>query len=323
MQKTQVLIIGHGLCGAWLSQMLAAKNISNIVIDSGAKNTASSIASGIINPVSGFTFAVSELAEKTIPMAVAAYQKTLPSCIKPIPHYHFLQNQTEQHFFDKKLQENSPFLEACTQEIPFFEHDLGIALLKNNWLVHVEAFLTNNIKKLGKNYKEEFYENEFLVVNNNSITYRNITAQKIIFCEGAAAFSNSYFKQLPFVLAKGEALIADIPNLPSNAIYKNKFSIVPWKNGLWWIGSNFERNFIDNLPTGAFKQEVTDWLTSFLKIPFSIIEHVAAIRPTTANRLPIAYIDQNVGILNGMGTKACSLAPYFAEQLAKEIEQRL
>jgi hypothetical protein len=28
---------------------------------------------------------------------------------------------------------------------------------------------------------------------------------------------------------------------------------------------------------------------------------------------------QNIGIFNGMGTKGCSLAPYFAEQMTEHI----
>ena len=32
-----------------------------------------------------------------------------------------------------------------------------------------------------------------------------------------------------------------------------------------------------------------------------------------------AIVQKNVGILNGMGTKGCSLAPYFANQLMQHL----
>jgi hypothetical protein len=32
---------------------------------------------------------------------------------------------------------------------------------------------------------------------------------------------------------------------------------------------------------------------------------------------------QQVGILNGMGTKGCSLAPYFAKQMADHLSHKM
>ena len=63
-----------------------------------------------------------------------------------------------------------------------------------------------------------------------------------------------------------------------------------------------------------------------LKLPFTIVDHLAALRPAVAvERRPFVglhpFINQ-VGILNGMGTKGCSLAPYFAEQLALNITRQ-
>jgi len=42
------------------------------------------------------------------------------------------------------------------------------------------------------------------------------------------------------------------------------------------------------------------------------------LRPATLERRPFVGLHPlypNVGILNGMGTKGCSLAPFFAKQL--------
>ena len=60
-----------------------------------------------------------------------------------------------------------------------------------------------------------------------------------------------------------------------------------------------------------------------LKQPFKVVDHIASLRPAVAvERRPFAgfhpHIPQ-VGILNGMGTKGCSLAPYFAKQLVENF----
>lgn len=52
------------------------------------------------------------------------------------------------------------------------------------------------------------------------------------------------------------------------------------------------------------------------------MDHIAAIRPANIQRRPFVGMHPtytNMGIFNGMGTKGCSLAPYFAEQMTGHI----
>ena len=64
------------------------------------------------------------------------------------------------------------------------------------------------------------------------------------------------------------------------------------------------------------------WLNYNLKLPYTILEHFAAIRPATLERRPFIGFHPlypQIGILNGMGTKGCSLAPFFAKQLVNKL----
>jgi glycine/D-amino acid oxidase-like deaminating enzyme len=63
-------------------------------------------------------------------------------------------------------------------------------------------------------------------------------------------------------------------------------------------------------------------LKEWLRVPFRVVEHMAAVRPATLERRPFVGFHPLypvVGILNGMGTKGCSLAPYFARQLVRRM----
>lgn len=54
------------------------------------------------------------------------------------------------------------------------------------------------------------------------------------------------------------------------------------------------------------------------------MDHVSAVRPATLERRPFVGFHplyNQIGILNGMGTKGCSLAPYFASQLKVNLTQ--
>jgi glycine/D-amino acid oxidase-like deaminating enzyme len=160
---------------------------------------------------------------------------------------------------------------------------------------------------------------------DEKIIYKNITAKKIIFCDGAAGFNNPYFKNLPYSLNKGEALIIEAPDLPAGNIYKKGLTIAPLSGkgkGFFWVGSNYIWDFADTNPTQSFRLRTEQYLKDWLKVDFIIIDHKASIRPANLERRPFVGlhpVHNNIGLLNGMGTKGCSLAPYFARQLANHL----
>ena len=56
-----------------------------------------------------------------------------------------------------------------------------------------------------------------------------------------------------------------------------------------------------------------------LSVPFEVIDHQAAIRPTVKDRRPFIGNHPkypNLGIFNGFGTKGASLVPFWASHFA-------
>ena len=99
-------------------------------------------------------------------------------------------------------------------------------------------------------------------------------------------------------------------------------SIVPWRDGLYWVGSSYEWSFEHAEPTEVFRRRAESALREWVKLPFRVLEQVASVRPATLERRPFVGfhpLHPAVGILNGMGTKGCSLAPFFARQLVQYI----
>jgi glycine/D-amino acid oxidase-like deaminating enzyme len=91
---------------------------------------------------------------------------------------------------------------------------------------------------------------------------------------------------------------------------------------MFWIGASYIWDFEDALPTKAFLENTTQALNQTLKIPFEIVDHRAGLRPATLERRPFVGLHPlypSVGILNGMGTKGCSLAPFFASQFTDHL----
>jgi len=105
----------------------------------------------------------------------------------------------------------------------------------------------------------------------------------------------------------------------AGAVFKRGISLVPWAPGLFWVGSSYEWSFDDPGPTAVFRERTEAILRDWLRVPFRVVEHIASVRPATLERRPFVGLHPVypvVGIMNGMGTKGCSLAPWFARQLA-------
>jgi len=154
------------------------------------------------------------------------------------------------------------------------------------------------------------------------IKYKNIKAGKIIFCDGIHSAQNPFFKNLPFALNKGEALLIESPVIPSTHIFKKGMMLTSIQKDLFWLGSNYLWDFPNDQPTEQFRKQTELLLRSWLKVPFKIVDHKASVRPANIERRPFVGLHptyKNIGILNGMGTKGCSLAPFLAKQLADHL----
>ncbi|HRF78367.1 MAG TPA: FAD-dependent oxidoreductase, partial [Chitinophagales bacterium] len=81
-------------------------------------------------------------------------------------------------------------------------------------------------------------------------------------------------------------------------------------------------NDLSNEPTQAAFEELDNGLKELLKIPYQVVAHKAAVRPTIKDRTPVVGRHpaiENMYTLNGLGTKGTSLAPYYAKQLIDHI----
>ena len=325
------IIVGQGICGTLLSHFFEVKNISYVIIDKPQSNSSSKVASGVINPITGRRFVRTWMIDEVLPFSIQTYRaiETIleTEIIEEKPILDFFLTMQMKNAFEQKLLTEEKYLSLEVEKNKYenyFNSSFGVGEINSSRLVNLQNLLPKwREKLLSKNKLLEIeFEIKQLHLKNNSIQYQNIFASKIIFCDGVSSAQNKYFKHLPFALNKGEALIVEIPGLPQTQIYKNGITIVPWIDNQFWVGSSYEWNYNNNLPSLEFKTKVELQLKNWLKISFKINDHIASIRPTNIERRPFVGFLQNhpqIGILNGMGTKGCSLAPFFAYELVENI----
>lgn len=325
-------IVGQGISGSFLSYYLMQAGKKVLVIDEANPFTASKVASGVINPVTGRRIVKTWLIDELLPFCQNEYTslgnlvgKTLLRQCNVLDLY--ATQQMKEAFEKRQLEEpgllHPPDNEEHWQQ--YFRYNYGIGEIDPCLLADMSALLDGWRDYLLQNNSllEEKFDWASCRVSANEIQYKGMVAGKLICCEGVGGTTNPYFNLLPYAVNKGEALIAHIPNLPQTNIYKQGISIVPLaERDMFWIGSTYEWKYENVQPTEAFKQRTMAQLDYLLKMPYTITNQVAAERPANVERRPFVGLHpvfENVGVLNGMGTKGCSLAPYFAWQLKEYL----
>lgn len=329
--ETEFLLIGQGICGTWLSYYLQKENKSFLVIDNNQPNSSSRIAAGIINPVTGRRIVKTWMIDELIPFIKAEYaemEKELGiATLSPKTIIDFFPTQQMRiAFLDRQKEE--PYLQTTTDESSFketFNYDFGLGTIDPSFIVHMETLLPVWRKKLSGvgQLTEEQFDMSQLKIFEDKIEYKDIIAGKIIFCNGVNSLSNPLYRNLPFAFNKGEMLLIEAQGLSTDYIYKKGIILAPTiTKNIFWIGTNYTWDFTDELPTKEFREKIEIQLKQWLKVPFKILEHQASVRPANVERRPFVGMHpvyKNVGILNGMGSKGCSLAPYFAKQLVDHL----
>ncbi len=338
------IIVGQGLAGTILAQTLIKKGRSVVIIDEQGPSSASKIAAGLYNPVVFKRLVKSWMADELISSMNEFYSNAE-------------QLLNEKFYFKKQIVKMFSEEQEKALWLKKSHEDVGKYLSKtiqNNFLIDIihnaptgessevidagnldtglflEAF--RNYFKNNDQLLEEKLDYDKIIISENSVNYKNFTADKLVFCEGYKGLDNPYFKWLPFKLTKGEIITVKIPLLSqketdwSDKVINKGVFILPVGNNIYKVGSTYEWTDLTEQPTEKGRAYLIEKLDKILKVPFEIIDHRAGIRPTVNDRRPLIGIHPKhpaLAVFNGMGTKGVMLAPYFANQFFDFLENNL
>jgi glycine oxidase len=323
------LVVGQGLAGTLITHFLQERGKTVRVVDPGHVGAASTVAAGLINPVTGRRYVKSWYFDQLWPAAKETYlrleQQLDISFFHPRPIIRTLFNHREEN--DWHLRMSNPAYQAYISEEAdpgrYKEHTIP-AYSYGELRIGAQVDLATLIRTFRKELKqkglllEAFLDYDLLEINDQGVSYKDIEAGQVVFCEGYRAAQNPYFDYLPFGGAKGEVLIVKIPGADFYKLFKHRIFIVPLGEDLYWIGSAYEWKYEDDQPTETGRNYLLGRLEEVLQLPFEVIDHRAAIRPTVKDRRPFLGRHPKwpvLSIFNGLGTKGASLGPFFARQM--------
>ena len=328
-EKLDYIVIGQGIAGTTIAWWLHLNKKIFYILNDEKKNTSSAAALGIYNPITGRNSVKTWNAEILFKELEKFYSKVEKKINKKILYkkniYRPYKNIKEANLWNKKISnskyENYIKSEVNNKKTNGLYDELGGIITSKSGYINVNKYISESKKyfiSLGR-YKKYKLNNKKILIKNNKIKIKNWNANNIIMCIGIDETNNKLFSYLPFKHVTGSSITIK-SKLKINNIINKGISIIPLKNNLKNVGSTYGNETNNN---GL--QELIDKLSKLLKIKYTIIKKKFGIRPATIDRKPFVGkhpIFDNLYILNGLGSKGISLAPFCSKELFNSIEQK-
>lgn len=326
------IVVGLGLSGLGVSEELEKRGKSYLVFDDGSQNS-SYVAGGIFNPVILKRFSLAWKADEQLETAMVFYNDLQHKLGEEFVHFwniyrrfHSAEEQNEwfmaadnpklQVFLDQELKRNTnPGLNA--------EFALGKVRKTGNidtrlMLKSYRAYLKEKEK-----FIEERFEYSILKIREDYFEYKGVKARNLIFCEGFGIKKNPFFNYLPLRGNKGEYITIKAPDLKLDFAVKSSVFLMPLGDDLYKAGATYDNNDKTPEPTLAAREKLEKQLKKFINCDFEVVDQVAGIRPSVADRRPLIGAHPEIPKLyccNGFGSRGVLISPWIAGRLLDHIE---
>lgn len=300
------------------------------LIDSG-ENHSSSIAAGMVNPIVFRRMNKSWRLDEFLPEAQAFYreisQEIGEELYHPIVIRRFFSSQQERLMWEERQEQEAykHYLNPLLQEDIQHEgaHNLfGSGRVKNAFWINAAKWVAANNAFFQQQGLLNFGEFDPNTWDPQTRTYRNITYDKVIFCLGYRQKSEHTFSYLPLQQTKGQTLLIESDQLPTDESLNRKCFVLPVGKNQFRVGATYEWNNASLETTEAARDQLIEMLSSLGTYDYQILEQRAGVRPTVLDRRPLMGEHpeyQGVYIFNGLGTKGYMMAPTLANELASFI----
>ncbi len=335
MKKVDYIVVGLGIAGISLCEQLQKLGKSFVVIDNGTEGSTAK-SGGVFNPTVLKRFTAAWNASAFFPVAVNFYtelsEKLQQEIYTETPILRIFKSVEEQNNWSvasdkRELQQflSSQFLKNTHPSVnaPFgFGKVLGTAQIHTaNLLSGYRNYLKDEDILLSEDFQYEAIQQK-----ENGVVYKNISAKKIIFAEGAKVVENPFFPSSAIIGNKGEYVVIKAPNLNVDELLKGPVYIVPMGNHQYKVGATYSRDDYGTVPTEAAKEEILSKLKTFINCPFEVLGQTAGVRPTTKDHRPLLGSlaeNPNLVFFNGLGSRGFLMAPLLSEILLKYLEDNV
>ena len=337
------VIIGQGLAGTLLAWRLHQRGRRVLVFDRDETVTASRIAAGLVNPISGQRICLSWRLAEFLPVAEHFYRfaeeamggrtffhrlpmvRLLPDDIA-LQRWSAIADNPEVRRYLSDPQPD-PLVNAAQ-----VHSGAGGFEIASAHILDVPGFLEASRNVLDVR-KADIDVANTIDAGENAVSVRlgpdTLIASRLVFCQGPdGRHGNPFFDWVPFRCAKGEILTVKCPDLrDENRILNGSGWLAPIPGdapGFFRAGSTYVHDDLTNMPTEAGRAAIEAKLRGLLKAEFCVTGHTAAVRPIISRSRALIGLHpkfKRIGFFNGLGSKGSLNGPAIAEKFAAHLEE--
>jgi glycine oxidase len=301
------VIVGQGLAGTCLAWALWRRGIEFCLVDRGHGGS-SRVAAGMVNPVTGKNFEPSWRIDEFLPEALEFYASVEAELSRqlwhPFPILRLAGSAKEWRKIMGKIDQ--------PHVVPWIMGEraapagwVGAMLVKGGGRLDTRAFLEGS--------REFFQARGCYRLGEIS---QSEPSPCLIRCEGAAGLlTHRYGKPR---CAKGEILTLRAKSWDESQIRIGAGGwMVPQGGGLFRVGSTYEWDELDDLPTATGRRRVEEIARSLGGPDFEVVGHDAGVRPILRRSEPlIGPVPAGGWMCNALGSKGSLYAPGLVRRLA-------
>jgi glycine oxidase len=305
-----VLILGQGLAGTLLAWELERAGIDFAIADAGHDRSATHVAAGLINPITGRRLVKTTGVEALLPVARETYQdfgRAVGVTVwRDLRVHRLLVDERERRVAGDKFArgELAPYVQKV---------DAAGVWIDRAAQVDLRALITAGRARWQAQGRWRAEE-----ISGDAATRQ---AGRVIDCRGLPAAREGVLG-LPWRWSKGETLEIEVAGLTPDVVLNDGQWVVPMPGDRAWIGATHEPGVLDREPTAEGRAVLEQAAHRLLDRPFTVRSHWAGVRVHLPDKLPVAGVDSanpRRGLINGLGAKGALFAPTLARSWAEHL----
>ena len=331
--KIDYLIVGQGIAGSTLAMTLYNRGKRVLIVSKDGLSSSSAVAAGIYNPFNFRKTTPTRFAREATPLA-----KTFYKALEAQLDSNFHTDKNIIRVFGSSLeydqwsayvsQNDSVFASRSTAPGEITEKlnaPFGTGIITGGGVINTAGYIYA-VKKFFADrnlYRDEKFTGNLEFSEEEVLYNGEITAQKVIFCDGHLASFNKYYPRLSIAPTKGETLHVFIPELKSNDVINGPVYLSPLGNDLYDCGATFNPGKADEEVTETGRDELISKLQKMICVTFRAESQFSGVRPAGRDRKPVIGVsreERKIAFFNGFGSKAVLLSPFLAQMLADHLE---
>lgn len=334
-QHYDALVLGQGLAGTSLAWKLLDAGLKILILDREESSTSSRVAAGLLTPITGKRFARMPDWDLFWNAALRFYRdietRTNTDFFQECRMLRLLTDETQQASFQRKQSQLADLILSTTPDLNTDQLSAKFGGFEmSGGRLHVVPFLDASRAYFQalhayQRCDVDVLKDVELCHDGVALKSARVSARTMFFCQGYQPVMPPEFRPVRFNPAKGEIIDVEIETFQEERVLHGGIWVAPQGGSRYRVGATYDWEDLSNATTAAARKQLTRQLTERLRGKFDVVQQFAEVRPTMHDFQPVVGlhpVHQQLGFLNGLGSKGSLMAPRLSQLLTEHLLQQ-